>query len=174
MSRRARFAAETSGAAASEFVLILPAAALILVNVVDVASYTWSKMQVDLAAHEAVGAARVLCDKDAELPATTECDSLSTKMTAAAQSTSLGSKVSVADTAEAYFCANDDGQLQQVATVDGTPPADCSDTTDGSLASPGLYISTKASYSFTPIFPGASVTSTMPDIITRTAWLRLQ
>jgi Flp pilus assembly protein TadG len=170
---------DTGGAAAAEMALILPAIAFVLLNVVDLGSYIWHKMQVDLAAHEAVGAARVLCDEsDAThaLPATVagNCTGYDTAMTAAAQTTSLGTGVTIGSTTEAYYCANTDGELVHVAAVDGTVPDDCDATVTGSTSKPGLYISTVASYSFSPVFPGASVASVLTTPITRTAWLRLQ
>lgn len=170
-----RFLRDTRAAAAAELAMILPAIAFVFLNVVDVSMYIWSKMQVDLAAHEAVGAARVLCDKPEKLPATTKCGgTLSTIMLGAARSTSLGSGVSIANTAEAYYCANSSGALVSVAAVNGSPPATCSGTVSGSTSKPGLYISTVASYAFSPVFPNASVASVLPASITRTAWLRLK
>ena len=158
--------------------MILPGIAFVLLNVVDLSSYIWTKMQVDLAAHEAVGAARVLCDTAAELPATVKCGAttLSNAMTAAAQSTTLGTGVSLvsANTDERYYCATAAGVLTQVALASGTPPANCSATVAGSTSAPGLYIKATASRAFTPVFPGASVASLLTTPITRTAWLRLQ
>lgn len=173
--RLRRFIKDTRGAAGAELALILPGIAFVFLNVIDLSAYIWTRMQVDLAAHEAVGAARVLCDTSAKLPATTNCGaSLGSTMTAAAQTTSLGSNVTIASTAEAYYCANAAGDLVNVAAANGTPPTDCSGTIAGSTSEPGLYISTVASYSFSPIFPHASVAAVLPASITRTAWLRLQ
>lgn len=172
--RLRRYFREESGAAAAEMALILPGIAFVLLNVVDLSSYIWSRMQVDLAAHEAVGAARVLCYDPADLPATTNCTNLDITMASAAQTTSLGSNVSIAGTAEAYFCADDTGNLVSVAAVDGSPPADCSAVVADSSSAPGLYISTNATYGFSPIFPGASIAALMPATITRNAWLRLK
>lgn len=170
-----RFIRDTRGAAAAELALILPAIAFVFLNVVDVSMYIWSKMQVDLAAHEAVGAARVRCDEATELPATIKCGAtLGTIMSAAAQTTSLGGGVTIGSTTEAYFCANAAGDLVNVAAANGTPPANCSATVSGSTSKPGLYISTVASYAFSPIFPNASVSAVLPPSITRTAWLRLK
>ncbi len=168
---------DTRGAAAAEMAMILPAIAFIMLNVVDFSVYTYTKMQVDLAAHEAVGAARVLCDESEAakgLPATTNCTGVDTIMASAAQSTTLGSTVSIASTVEKYYCANSGGTLVEVALASATPPADCSATVSGSTSAPGIYIQTTASKTYSPIFPGASVAALLPAAITRTAWMRLK
>ena len=166
---------DCSGTAAAEMALILPAIAFILLNVVDLSMYIYTKMQVDLAAHEAVGSARVLCDLATELPATINCGgTLTSTMLAAAQSTTLGSNVTVASTAEKFYCANASGVLVEVAAANATPPANCAATVSGSTSAPGIYINTTASYTFSPVFPGASVASALSSPITRTAWLRLK
>ncbi|MGX7897055.1 TadE/TadG family type IV pilus assembly protein [Tsuneonella sp. HG222] len=172
----ARLARNCRASAAAEMALVLPAFAFVLLNVVDLSIYMYSRMQVDLAAQEAVGAARVLCDTAAELPATQsgKCPNLNSTIDSAVQTTSLGSGVTETATTEAYYCATTAGQLTQVAAVGATVPADCSATVSGSTAKPGDYISVTASYTFTPIFPGASVASVLTTPITRTAWMRLQ
>jgi Flp pilus assembly protein TadG len=170
-----RFLRDTRAAAASELALVLPAIAFIILNVVDLGNYIYTRMQVDLAAHEAVGAARVLCDEDTKLPAKTNCGgSLDSTMTSAAQSTSLGNSVTLGASEEAWFCADASGDLVQVAPLGGTVPADCSATVAGSTAEPGDYIRVTASHSFSPIFPGASVAAVLPATITREGWMRLQ
>jgi len=126
-------------------------------------------------AQEAVGAARVLCDTAAELPAKSNCGgTLTSTMLGAAQSTSLASAVTITATTEVYNCADATGTFVQVANYDVTPPATCSAAVTGSTAAPGDYISATASYDYTPLFPGASVASALSTPITRTAWLRLK
>lgn len=175
MTRLARFLGDTRATAAAELALILPGIAFVLLNVVDLSMYIWTRMQVDLAAHEAVGAARVLCDTSAKLPATTNCGgSLNSTMTAAAQTTSLGNRVTIGTPTEAYYCSTSSSTLVSVAAVGATPPANCSATLTGSTSAPGDYISVTASLTFSPLFPGVSVASLMPATITRTAWLRLK
>lgn len=170
-----RLLRDCRAAAASELALILPGAAFIVLNIVDVSAYIYTKMQVDLAAHEAVGAARVLCDTAAELPATVNCGStLSSTMTAAAQTTSLGNGVTLSGTTEKYYCANSGGTLVEVAAANATPPATCTATVSGSTSVPGIYIQTTASRAYSPVFPGATVVAAFPATIARTAWLRLK
>ncbi|MEP6867562.1 MAG: TadE family protein, partial [Novosphingobium sp.] len=170
------FLHDTRAAAAVEMALVLPFLAYILINVADLSVYVFDRMQVDLAAQEAVGTARYVCDTAAELPATTNCGgTLNTKMLAAARSTSLGNSVSLNTPTEAWFCSTAGGaNLTQVAAITAARPANCSATIAGSTAKPGDYISITASRSFTSLFPGASIAASLPATITSTAWLRLQ
>lgn len=162
--------------AAAEMALILPGIVFIGLNLTDLSVYIYTKMQVDLAAQEAVGAARVLCDTSAELPATvgTNCPGLTDAMLAAARTTSLGDKITLGTPIEKFYCANPASTLVVVKDADKTPPTTCKDTLTGSSAKPGDYISVTAAYTFTPVFPGASVATYMPAQITRTAWMRLK
>lgn len=159
--------------AAAEMALILPAVAFILLNVVDFSVYVYTRMQVDLAAQEAVGVARTASyDSGCEAPVLSHanCSALEDQMEAAARSTSLGANVSIGDTLEGRYCATSDGELEAV----GDAAPDCSGTVSDSTAVPGYYISTTATYDFTPVFPGASVASALPGTITRTAFMRIQ
>jgi Flp pilus assembly protein TadG len=159
--------------AAAELALILPAVAFILLNVVDFSVYLYTRMQVDLAAQEAVGIARTVSyENECEAPVLSDvkCASLEDDMAAAAQSTSLGNSVSIDGTLEDRYCATSGGEL---VTVDDSD-ADCSGTLAGSTAVPGYYISTTAAFDFSPVFPGASVASVLPPTITRTAFMRIQ
>ncbi len=104
-----RYLRDSSGGAAAELALVLPGLAFIALNVTDLSVYIYSRMQVDLAAQEAAGAARVECDGSTAakgLPATTSCTNLTTAMNAAVQVTSLGPNVSVSATDEKYYCSD--------------------------------------------------------------------
>jgi Flp pilus assembly protein TadG len=185
MSKLRLFAINTEGSAAAEFALVLPLLAYLFLNVADFSLYVWSKMQVDLAAQEAVGAARALCDKSTAaqgLPALSNCTAVATKMNAAAQTTSLATSVTVlaTDIKEGWYCANSTGTLTRVDAdpMPATPPnPTCTGTIAGSTATPGDYISAKATHTFSSMFPGASIVSLVPALnapITSTAWMRLQ
>lgn len=173
-----QFLHDNRAAAAAEMALVLPAIAFIFLNVADLSIYMYTKMQVDLAAQEAVGAARVLCDTAAELPATTpgNCPTLVDTMRSAAQSTSLGTGVTLGTASEAWYCSTEGAapRLEIAAPITDPRPADCSAEVPGSTAKPGEYISVTASYAFAPIFPGASVAAVLPNIIEREAWMLLQ
>lgn len=162
--------------AAAELALILPGIAYIVLNVADLGLYVYSKMQVDLAAQEAAGAARTACVDSTKLPATINCANLGTTMQTAAQAAStLGSGVTLTSTVEKYYCADDTGTLVEVATPPTAPPADCSSVYATVTASPpGDYIQATVSYPFSSLFPGASIAQLLPSTITRTAWMRLQ
>lgn len=174
--RRQRLFRDSSGAVAAEMAMILPGIAFVLLNVVDLSMYIWTKMQVDLAAHEAVGFVRATCgDDDDELPATYPADNcnpdLSGDMTDAAQTAIAG--VTLGTPTEGWYCVNAEGDLQETGTL-AAPPADCNGVVAGDVTKPGNYISVTASYAFSPIFPGASVVAILPATITRTSWMRLQ
>lgn len=170
-----RLLKDRRGVISAEMALIMPGIAYVLLNVVDLSMYIYTRMQLDLAAHEAVGAARVLCDTAAKLPAKQNCGStLDATMLAAARTTSLGSTVTLGTSSEAYYCADSSAVLQQVAAYSATPPANCSGTISGSTAVPGDYISVTASRTYTPLFPGASIAAMLPTTMTRTAWMRLK
>jgi len=172
------FMRSASGAAAAEMALIFPIFGYVGINVVDLGTYTFAKMETDLAAQEAVGTVRDLCYNSALLPATNpsgHCDAaLTSKMLAAAQSTSLGAAVTLNTPTEGYYCATTAGALTLVAAVTATPPATCTATVTGSTSAPGDYISVTASYTYVSVFPNATVSSLLPSSITRTAWMRLQ
>lgn len=174
MISRGGFLRDTRAAAASEFALVLPLLAYVFLNVADLSMYIWSKMQVDIAAQAAVGAARAACDEVAELPATTNCGTLTATMLNAAQATSLGTQVTLGIPTEAWYCSTTTGTLSEVAPINAAVPADCSGTTAGSTVAPGDYISSTASLTFTPMFPGATIAAALPPTITSTAWMRLQ
>lgn len=154
--------------------LVFPMVGFIMLNVVDLAVFTYSKMQVELAAEQAVGIARASCTDAAKLSAGTCGTTYSTQITAAAQQTTLGTDVTLSGTpAEKYYCADANGTLVLVATPPSAPPANCSAVVSGSTAKPGSYISATTAFTYTPIFPGVSVVSYLTTSIQSTAWMRL-
>lgn len=175
--RFSHFARESRGAAAAEMALVFPVIGLVVLNVVDFSVYAYGKMQLDLAAQQAIGLVRTVCDTPAELPATypaNHCSAtLSTQMTSAAQQTSLGTGVTLGTMTEGYYCANASGVLVAAGTL-SNPSTDCSATVTGSTAKPGLYARVAASYTYVPIFPGVSVMSHIPTNMQKTAWIRLK
>ena len=93
------------------------------------------------------------------LPATTKCPGLTAAITAAIQSTSLGTAVTLQSgyPQEGYYCANSSGVLQSVGSL-SSRPADCSAAGNAS-ATPGDYIQVRVNYSYAPLFPGITVMS---------------
>jgi uncharacterized membrane protein len=177
LSEWRRYRAQQQGAAAAEFALVLTLLTVPLLNAVDLATYAWSRMQLDNAAQVAAQAAWAACDIPAKLPATpnsyAKCPTMPAKVTAAAQSTHFGTGVTVTAVTENYYCVNTTtNALVTVGSFPGTKPANC-----GSVGStndkPGDYVLITASYAFTPLFSAVSVASLLTTPIARTAWMRL-
>jgi hypothetical protein len=112
------------------------------------------------------------CD-ETHIPATTKCAGFGTAVTAAAQSTTLGSSITLVNSpaTEGYYCVNAASSLQYVSDVN-TKPADCTLAGMPSLR-PGDYILVQTTFDYTPLFPGMTVTSLLGSTITKTAWMRL-
>ena len=157
-----RFCRNTRGTAAIEFA----GAAMLLVagllNAVDVGYYEYRRMEVENAAEIGAQAAWQTCDPTKSmLPATQNCPGLSAAVTAAIQSTSLGTNVSLASgyPAEGYYCVNSSGALQMIASVpSASPPTNCSATGNPNVP-PGDYIQVGVTFGYAPLFPGVTVMS---------------
>jgi len=168
-----RLAAGRAGNAAIEFALIGSIFSVMLLNVVDFAFLIWSQMEVDYAAEAGVQAAYTTCSPGT-MPATTNCATLDTVVTAAAQSTSLGSHVSLASgsPSEGYYCTTSTNTLQSVGSYSAPPsPFNCSAAGNAS-ATPGDYVTVNVNYSFQPLFAGLSFAPTRT--ISGTGMQRLQ
>jgi hypothetical protein len=122
-----------------------------------------------------------LCDSSTKLPATKNCTGLTSAMTTAAQSTSLGAGVTLAvgSPVEGYYCTDASNVLQPVTstwTVGETPPAkpaNCSAAVPSSKTAPGDYIQVTVKYTYAPVFTGVSIAGLLAGEKTRTAWMRL-
>ncbi|MGN6366500.1 TadE/TadG family type IV pilus assembly protein [Asticcacaulis taihuensis] len=176
----ARFSRNTRGVAATEFVLWLTVLVLPLLNVVDLSMYMYQRMQVEAAAQAAVQAAWNACNTTTLLP-TKNCTGVLTTMQTAAQGTSLGTNVSLtaANVTEGYYCSNGSGTLVLVGTAGSTSalptkpsPFTCA-ATSGSSKAPGDYLKATTSYTYSPLFPYASIVSLLNTTVTKTAWMRL-
>lgn len=164
-----RFAADIRGAAAAEMALVFPMIGLLMLNIVDFTFYTYNKMQVDLAAEQAVGVVRALC----VTPSATNCSTtFAADMTTAAQETTLGNRVSLVSGSllERYYCADTNGTLQPVDALQTT----CASVVSGSVSKPGRYLAATVTFTHTPIFPGVTVVAFLTSPIQSTAWMRLQ
>jgi Flp pilus assembly protein TadG len=175
------FVRDTRGAAAAEFVLWLAVLGVPLLSVVDLGVFALQKMQLELASQASVQTAWHRCDTPAKLPATRNCTGLASAMATAAQSTSLGTAVTIAEGSpvEGYYCTDGGGPLQVVGAtgtiaspLTATRP-NCSTVTTGSTTPAGDYIKVTVNYTYTPVFAGVSIASLLPTTITRTAWMRL-
>lgn len=173
---------DTHGTAAAEFVLWLALLILPLLNTVDLGIYVFQKMQLQMAAQAATHAVWRACDKPAELPAVANCTGLAATIQAAAQSTSLGTNVTVVagSPTEGYYCVNGAGALTVVGSTGhiGSPPSKpspftCATQVAGSTTTPGDYVQVTVSYPYQPVFDQVSMGAMLTTPITKTAWLRL-
>ena len=163
------------GVAAIEFGIFAPLLFLALANVVDVTIYLYQRMQVQNATEVAAQAAWKTCDLTV-LPLTTDCSTLAASVTAvqnALASTSLGTAVSLVSGSPSvgYYCVNSSNALQYVSAI-SSKPADCTAAGTPSLQ-PGYYIQVQTTYTYTPIFPGMSISGTFPTPINSASLMRL-
>lgn len=161
-----------TGVAAVEFALIAGVVVFALLNGVDVGLYLYQEMEVENATQVAAQAAWKACDLT-QLPATTNCSGLSSAVSTAVQSTSLGARVTLqsGSPSEGYYCLNASNALQKVSSV-ASKPADCTAAGQPSLQ-PGDYISIQTTFAYAPLFPTLSVAGAFKTPITRQALMRL-
>lgn len=165
------------GVAAAEIALWAAALVPVVFGTVDLANYSYRKMQVNEAAQAAAQRAWLHCNTAAKLPVR-NCTGVSAAMTTAAQATGLGTGVTVTTTTDGYYCANSSSTLVLVGTIGNlstlpTKPSTCASVTGGSPAAPGEYIVVSTSYTYAPLFGRLSITALLPTAVTRSAWLRL-
>jgi Flp pilus assembly protein TadG len=169
------FCEDRRGVAAVEFAIAAMFLVLGLLNAVDVGYYTYQRMEVENAAQVGAQTAWKTCnDPTYMLPATQNCSGLNAAITAAIQSTSLGTAVTLQSgyPQEGYYCANSSGVLQSVGSL-ASKPANCSAAGDATVA-PGDYLKVGVTVSYAPLFPGITVMSAWGvSSITMTSWMRL-
>ena len=165
---------DIGGLAAIEFALIVSILSFATLNITDFAFYYFDQMQVNNAAQMAAQAAWNTCDLS-HVPATSKCANLNSAVSTAMQSTSLGTSVALqsGSPSEGFYCVSSSGVLQFVGSVSNAEPANCSAAGEAGY-SPGDWIEVQTTYTWTPIFPGLTVASTLPHTMTSTAWMRLQ
>jgi hypothetical protein len=160
-----------AGTAIIEFALAAPILVIVLLNLFDFSVLIWSTMQTDYSAQMGAQAAFKTCN-GGNPPALTNCTGLSTAVTTAAQSTSLGTNVTVASgyPAEEFYCVS--GTTLQSIGTSPPSPYDCSTATPpNASATPGDYIVVQVNYSYTPTFSGLSLASA--HTLTATAMQRV-
>ncbi|HEY6018537.1 MAG TPA: TadE/TadG family type IV pilus assembly protein [Candidatus Paceibacterota bacterium] len=163
------------GASALEFAIFAGILAFAVLNTADISIYIYKRMQLENATEMAVQAAWKACDPSlGYLPATTSCPNLTTTITQAAQSTTLGPQVTIqgGSPVEGYYCLNSSGALQYVAAATSNPPSDCSSTGVPDMT-PADYIQITTTYSYVPLFPGVTVAGVFTTPITKTGMMRL-
>ena len=171
-----RLATDTSGLATIEFAMASTVLMLSLLNGLEVARWSFQKMEVANAAHSAAHAAWNACDTK-HLPAKTKCAGLTTAVNNGLQSTSLGTAVTLTSTSypsEGYYCLTSAGVLKREASYTATKPANCSAEGDTAHV-PGDYLIISATYTYTPMFgTGLTVGSLLPATLTSSSSIRLQ
>ncbi len=163
-----------------ELMIISGPILMLLFNVVDVGTYTYQRMQVEEAAQIGVQKVYASCTSSS-LPAVQNCNvgTLSSTITTAVQSTSLGSNVSVVSgyPIEGYYCLDASNTLTlvgQSATIGGTPTKPASCVAAGLPAGRmGDYIQIRVTYGYTSVFSWVSVAGLLSGPITKTAWMPL-
>jgi Flp pilus assembly pilin Flp len=166
-ARVRRWLADENGAAAAELGLFVLIIAPIILNLVDMGSYAYQRMQVENAAQAGAQAAWANCTA----PPVSSCTNLSPAVSAAVQSTSLGSNVSWSNsgtyTSDAgYYCPDGTNNAFVAATAVTT----CTNTT----ALAGYYAKISVSFTFQPVFSAPTIVSLFPNPITQTTWTRIK
>lgn len=159
-----RLAADQRGAAMVEFAFVLGLLMLVLVNGVEVARWYYSKMELENATQMAAQAVWNTCDTQ-HLPAnTTNCPGVSTAITNALQSTTLGNQVTQASgsPSEGYYCLN-----STVLTA-------TTNTTCSTILAASDYITITANYTYAPMFNGISIGSRLPTNLQSSTRMRLK
>lgn len=159
------------GVAGVEFALIGGFLCLAVVNVADIGIYLYKRMNVENAALVGAMSALKACDAT-QLPATVNCPGLTAAVTAAIQSTSLGTAVTLSGAvSEGYYCVSSSNTLQYVASV-AKKSANCSSAGMPTLQ-PADYVQVTVTFSYAPIFTGLSVAGLFTTPITKTAMVRM-
>lgn len=167
-----RLLRDDRGVAAIELSLIVSFSVVGCLNVADLVVYARDRLEVENAAAMGAQAALKACDAQ-HVPATVDCPGLNAAITAAIQSTGLGTQISLASgyPSEGYYCVNSSGVLTYVSSV-SSKPTDC--TSAGTPNNfPGDYVEVETSFTYAPLFPGITVTNTFPGTITKNAWMRV-
>lgn len=168
-----RFDRDDRGVAAIETALVGSVLLVALFNVIEVGRYAYTAMQVTAASQAGAQAALVGCEP-AETPVTTKCPGVSAAIEVAAQSGSLGNRVSLSGPVlEGWYCVTAQRTLQFVAAASSSDvPSDCDDEGLPS-GPPALYIRVQVTTAFEAIFPGLTIVQSFPETIGRTSWMRL-
>ena len=120
-----RFRRNDRGGAAVEMSLVCLFLALGIMNVTELARYSYARMQMSAASQAAVSAAFAACDT-AHVPATTRCSGLNTAVSNAVHSSALAGNIEVqGNITEGWYCLNLSHQLEYVGSAGGIPPTDC-------------------------------------------------
>jgi Flp pilus assembly pilin Flp len=167
-----KFFNDRRGVAAIEFAFIAGFLCLAVLNVTDTGIYIVKRMHVENAAQMGTMAALSACDPTL-VPATVNCAGLNAAVTAAIQSTSLGTAVTLSGGAvsEGYYCLNASNLLQYMSGV-SSRPTDCSAAGMAALQ-PSDYLRVQVTYTYAPLFAGISVAGQFSTPIVKFAMVRM-
>jgi Flp pilus assembly protein TadG len=170
-----RLTRDETGLAAVEFSLLVGMLLTVMLNGIEVARYYYGQMQMQNATQMAVQAVWQTCDTAAKLPATVNCPARTAAITAALQSTSLGSAVSLqsGSPTEGYYCISTAGVLTSVAAANASRPSNCG-SVGSSTVTPKIYIRIAAQYTYAPLFHAITIGSVLPTTISSTSSMRLE
>jgi Flp pilus assembly protein TadG len=159
------------GAAAAELALVLVLLVVPVLNVIDLATYVYDAMELNNAAQSAAQTAWAQCAATGKVPATINngCPGLSAAMATAAQTSSLGSDVTVSSTTEDWCCPGTSNAALVCQGSVSTAPSTCGNNGPP----PGDYIFVTVSYSYSPAYASVSLATLLTSPITHTAWMRL-
>ena len=172
----AAISSDQRGVSAIEFSFFAGLLSFAMLNTADVSIYIYKRMELENATQMGAQAAWKTCDPlKGYLPATTSCPGLTTAITNAVQSTSLGTKVSLqsGSPAEGYYCVDSSGKLQKLSPVTSSKPTNCSAVGMASLQ-PADYIEITTTFAYAPLFPGITVAGVFATPITKTALMRME
>ena len=155
--------------AAVEFAIMALVLVFLLLNGIDLAHYTYARMQLENAAQMGAHAAWVTCDPST-VPALTKCGGLTGKVADAVQGTSLRAVQS--SVTEGYYCPQASSKLSRVSGV-AEPPANCKQTGFETIA-PGYYLAIDVAYTYAPLIDVPTVTPLLGTSLKHTAYMRLQ
>ena len=166
------FGGDRRGTAAIEFAFFASFLSIATLNVAEISTYIYQRMQVESAAQMGAQAAWKACDTS-HLPATTRCAALTTAVTNSVQATSLGTRIQLQSgyPSEGYYCVTDSNALQLVGSLD-SKPADCS-AVGNAGAQPADYITIQTTFTYTPMFSGLTIGGLFGTTIQRTTIMRL-
>jgi Flp pilus assembly protein TadG len=167
-----RFASDERGVAAVEMALFGTFVIGALLNVVEVGRYAYIATQVTSASQAGAHAAIAKCSTT-ETPVTSACPEAADAIDTAIAGTSLGEEIALdGDLEEAWYCVNAEGALEEVAEAEAPKPTNCEDAGVPS-GLPALYLRVRVTHAYEALFPGLTITETLPTEIVRTAWMRM-
>jgi Flp pilus assembly protein TadG len=186
-----------NGAAAAEFAIWLTLLAPVVINVVDLAVYAYDRVQVANAGQSAAQAAWAIANST---PCTIANNGLDTSKNPSSSCTGLDTAVNDAIAQSSVLGGASPGQITRPSTTSGgknptttytgeaygyycpakttytltsTAGTTCSASAVNAATS-GYYYKIRVTFTYRPLFGGASVTNLLGTTMTQDTWIRLQ